>query len=34
MMRPNTRRDIFQDFDVAYLVTDVGSFRDDYTEKV
>jgi aminoglycoside 6-adenylyltransferase len=26
---PNARRDIFQDFDVVYLVTDVASFRDD-----
>jgi aminoglycoside 6-adenylyltransferase len=28
---PHARRDIFQDFDIAYLVTDVGSFRDDHT---
>lgn len=27
---PNARRDIFQDFDVAYLVTDVDSFREDH----
>jgi aminoglycoside 6-adenylyltransferase len=26
---PNARRDIFQDFDIVYLVTDVASFRDD-----
>jgi aminoglycoside 6-adenylyltransferase len=26
---PRARRDIFQDFDIAYLVTDVASFRDD-----
>jgi len=26
---PNARRDIFQDFDIAYLVTDAGSFKDD-----
>ncbi len=26
---PNARRDIFQDFDIAYLVTDVDSFRND-----
>jgi len=26
---PNARRDIFQDFDIAYIVTDVASFRDD-----
>lgn len=28
---PNARRDIFQDFDIAYLVTDVASFTDDHT---
>jgi aminoglycoside 6-adenylyltransferase len=28
---PNTRRDIFQDFDIVYLVTDVNPFRDDRT---
>lgn len=27
---PRARRDIFQDFDIAYLVTDVDSFRDDH----
>ena len=27
---PNARRDIFQDFDIAYLVTDVDSFRNDH----
>ena len=26
---PNARRDIFQDFDIVYLVTDVGPFRND-----
>lgn len=26
---PHARRDIFQDFDVAYFVTDVDSFRDE-----
>jgi aminoglycoside 6-adenylyltransferase len=26
---PNAPRDIFQDFDILYLVTDVASFRDD-----
>jgi aminoglycoside 6-adenylyltransferase len=26
---PNARRDIFQDFDIVYLVTDVDSFRHD-----
>jgi aminoglycoside 6-adenylyltransferase len=26
---PNARRDIFQDFDVVYLVTDLASFTDD-----
>jgi len=26
---PNAPRDIFQDFDIVYLVTDVASFRDD-----
>lgn len=26
---PNVRRDIFQDFDIVYLVTDVDSFRRD-----
>lgn len=28
---PNAQRDIFQDFDIVYLVTDVSSFRDDWT---
>jgi aminoglycoside 6-adenylyltransferase len=28
---PQARRDIFQDFDIAYLVTDIDSFRDDHT---
>jgi len=28
---PNARRDLFQDFDIVYLVTDVDSFRDDDT---
>jgi aminoglycoside 6-adenylyltransferase len=28
---PHARRDIFQDFDIAYLVTDVDSFGDDHT---
>jgi aminoglycoside 6-adenylyltransferase len=28
-VNPNARRDIFQDFDIVYLVTDVGSFRGD-----
>ena len=27
---PNARRDVFQDFDIAYLVTDVDSFRNDH----
>ena len=27
---PNARRDIFQDFDIVYLVTDVGPFRNDH----
>jgi aminoglycoside 6-adenylyltransferase len=27
---PHARRDIFQDFDVVYLVTDVASFTDDH----
>jgi aminoglycoside 6-adenylyltransferase len=26
---PNAPRDVFQDFDIVYLVTDVASFRDD-----
>ncbi len=26
---PNAPRDIFQDFDIVYIVTDVASFRDD-----
>ncbi len=28
---PNPRRDIFQDFDIVYIVTDVGSFSADHT---
>jgi aminoglycoside 6-adenylyltransferase len=28
---PNARRDIFQDFDITYLVTDVGPFRENPT---
>ena len=28
---PDARRDIFQDFDIAYFVTDVASFTDDHT---
>ena len=28
---PNARRDIFQDFDIVYLVTEVGPFKDDPT---
>lgn len=28
---PSARRDIFQDFDIVYLVTDVGPFKDDCT---
>ena len=28
-VNPNARRDIFQDFDIVYFVTDVDSFRDD-----
>jgi aminoglycoside 6-adenylyltransferase len=28
---PHARRDIFQDFDIVYLVTDLASFRDDDT---
>ena len=27
---PNARQDIFQDFDIVYLVTDVGIFRNDH----
>lgn len=27
---PNSPRDIFQDFDIVYLVTDVASFKDDF----
>jgi len=27
---PHARQDIFQDFDITYLVTDVDSFRDDH----
>lgn len=27
---PDERRDIFQDFDVAYVVADVASFTDDH----
>src|SRR5437588_5379942 len=27
---PNARQDIFQDFDIVYLVTDVGPFRNDH----
>ena len=30
-VNPNARRDVFQDFDILYLVTDVESFRDDHT---
>ena len=30
-VNPNARRDIFQDFDIAYFVTDVGSFTADHT---
>jgi aminoglycoside 6-adenylyltransferase len=29
-VNPNERRDVFQDFDIVYLVTDVNSFRDDH----
>ena len=28
---PNAPRDIFQDFDIVYLVTEVGPFKDDHT---
>jgi aminoglycoside 6-adenylyltransferase len=28
---PHARRDIFQDFDIVYLVTDVASFTDDHS---
>src|SRR6476646_8357852 len=28
---PDARRDFFQDFDIAYFVTDVASFTDDHT---
>ncbi len=28
-VNPNARRDLFQDFDVTYFVTDVGSFKVD-----
>src|SRR5581483_10058681 len=30
-VNPNARRDIFQDFDIAYFVTNVDSFRNDRT---
>jgi aminoglycoside 6-adenylyltransferase len=30
-VNPNAPRDIFQDFDIVYLVTEVASFRDDST---
>ena len=30
-VNPNVRRDVFQDFDIAYLVTDVVSFTVDHT---
>jgi aminoglycoside 6-adenylyltransferase len=26
---PNARRDIFQDFDIVYMVTDVDAFKSD-----
>ena len=29
-VNPQAQRDIFQDFDIVYLVTDVRSFRDDW----
>jgi aminoglycoside 6-adenylyltransferase len=28
-VNPNARRDVFQDFDIVYVVTDVDSFRND-----
>ncbi len=28
---PNASRDIFQDFDIVYLVTEVGPFKEDHT---
>jgi len=30
-VNPNVRRDIFQDFDIVYVVTDVDSFKNDHT---
>jgi aminoglycoside 6-adenylyltransferase len=30
-VNPNAPRDIFQDFDIAYFVTDIGSFTRDHT---
>jgi aminoglycoside 6-adenylyltransferase len=30
-VNPHTQRDIFQDFDIVYLVTDVASFTADHT---
>ncbi len=30
-VNPNARRDIFQDFDVIYFVTDIASFTNDHT---
>src|SRR5262245_45941223 len=30
-VNPNAPRDIFQDFDIVYLVTDVAPFKDDPT---
>jgi aminoglycoside 6-adenylyltransferase len=30
-VNPQARRDLFQDFDIVYLVTDVSPFRDDRT---
>jgi aminoglycoside 6-adenylyltransferase len=30
-VNPNALRDIFQDFDIAYFVTDLDSFTRDHT---
>ena len=30
-VNPNARRDIFQDFDIVYIVTEVGSFKEDHS---
>ncbi|NOK62933.1 MAG: aminoglycoside 6-adenylyltransferase [Chloroflexi bacterium AL-W] len=30
-VNPNAQRDIFQDFDIIYFVTDIDSFTNDHT---